>query len=384
MFRGRYFSALLGAIETFVPIGFFVYYLLSLGLDPLPNSVQAKLVSNDDAGMGIVTRIFGTVIINLVKFGGLAISTLAVAVMVIASLTLTTQNRTSIFVGALARAGAICVLAYNTYATVTYDKIDGVMVMVLIFGLVILALNLFRSLREHPENNGMIWFSLALAGAGIGHVFLAQTGWMERYEHYAISYLALGLVILAGLAPTARRLAATFAVVAIALTGARYVEKTALDYHWGSRAIHLQQFQMQRFAKEFLNKPVAVNDLGWVVWGNDNYVLDLFGLANHEARHLRLYENEQGWGGPLVKRHNVSVIMIYHNFVEDAVAPEWVPLGVLTMDNAKGFLGDDIVHFYASDYTEVPTAEAALREWVKTLLPDTCFRRADTPGCWTP
>ena len=47
-FRGRYFAAILGGVVAFVPIGLFVYYLLSLGLDPLPNSVQAKLVSNDD------------------------------------------------------------------------------------------------------------------------------------------------------------------------------------------------------------------------------------------------------------------------------------------------------------------------------------------------
>ena len=286
--------------------------------------------------------------------------------------------------GGVASAAGAGALAYITYDFDTYGSLVMPMVMVLLVGLLLLTLQLFRSLKEEPENTGLIWFALALAGAGGGHVLLAQTGWMERYEHYVITSLALGLVILAGLAPKMGRIAVVLAVVAIGVTGARYVEKTATKYHWGSRAIHLQQYQMQRFAKEFLDRNVAVNDLGWVVWGNDNYVLDLYGLANHEARHLRIFEPTPGWGGPLVERHDVSVIMIYHKFVEDAIAPEWVQLGKLVMNNARGFLGDDRVHFYAANFAEVPHAEAALREWNKTLLPDTCFVRTGDEKCWAP
>ena len=304
-FRGRYFAAILGGVVAFVPIGLFVYYLLSLGLDPLPNSVQAKLVSNDDAGISFLNRTFGTLIVNLSKFGGIAILTLTAAVLLCANLVLTGANRGTVMFGGVASAAGAGALAYITYDFDTYGSLVMPMVMVLLVGLLLLTLQLFRSLKEEPENTGLIWFALALAGAGGGHVLLAQTGWMERYEHYVITSLALGLVILAGLAPKMGRIAVVLAVVAIGVTGARYVEKTATKYHWGSRAIHLQQYQMQRFAKEFLDRNVAVNDLGWVVWGNDNYVLDLYGLANHEARHLRIFEPTPGWGGRLVEQRGV-------------------------------------------------------------------------------
>ena len=66
---------------------------------------------------------------------------------------------------------------------------------------------------------------------------------MERYEHYIVAALALGLVAVAGLAARRRRIAMTLATVAIVAAGANYTYKTAMKYPWGSRAIHLQPVQ---------------------------------------------------------------------------------------------------------------------------------------------
>ena len=63
-------AALVAAALAFVPVAIFVAYLLSLGLDPLPNSVQAKLVSNDDLDLGRFDRMVQTFVINLSKPGG--------------------------------------------------------------------------------------------------------------------------------------------------------------------------------------------------------------------------------------------------------------------------------------------------------------------------
>ena len=380
--RGRPFGALLGAILTFVPIGAFEWYLLSLGLDPLPNSVQAKLVSSDDAGISFMARTLGTVTINLTKFGGLSIAGLVASVLFVANLSATVPGRLISTVGFLAAIIGISGLGYAAFDLEGLNRFVGPSIAVLFAGLLVLAMGLYRSLRDGSGDKWHIWIALALAGACAGHVALAQTGWMERYEHYAIASLAMGLVILAGISVAGRRIAILVAIAAIGLSGARYAQKSAVQYHWGSRAIYLQQQHMQRFAKEFLDRNVAVNDLGWVAWANPNYVLDLYGLANAEARRLRIFAPEDGWGGSLVERHDVSVIMIYESFVGDAVAPDWVPLGKLVMRNARGFLGGAEVDFYAADFAEVPHAEAALREWKKTLLPDTCFVRHGEDKCW--
>ena len=41
--------------------------------------------------------------------------------------------------------------------------------------------------------------------------------------------------------------------------------------------------------------PVAVNDLGWVAWRNDEYVLDLWGLASLQALEARRTYVESAW-----------------------------------------------------------------------------------------
>ena len=51
-------------------------------------------------------------------------------------------------------------------------------------------------------------------------------------------------------------------------------------------SIHEQQHQMHRFATRYFPHPVAVNDLGWVAYDNDQRVLDLWGLGSEAARRL--------------------------------------------------------------------------------------------------
>ena len=315
--RTAYFAAALGLL----PVAAFVIYLLSLGLDPLPNSVQAKLVSNDDVEISRLRRIYSTIVINLTKSGGQGIAAISFAAL------------------------------------------------------------LLRSLSPQIRQTSWNWLALTILLAGVAHLLFGQVGWMERYEHYALASLGLGVLILAAQVERRKFIAQGLAIGSLFVAGWYYVQESVFEYHWGSRAIHNQQAQMSRFAKDHLNKNVAVNDLGWVSWGNQNYVLDLFGLANDEARELRIYDNSQGWGGPLVKRHNVSVIMIYDEMVGEAVAPEWVPLGKLVMRNPRGYLGAEEVLFFAANADEVADANAALAAWWPELPVDTCFVLIETGKC---
>ena len=73
--------------------------------------------------------------------------------------------------------------------------------------------------------------------------------------------------------------------------------------------------------------------------------------------------------------------MIYDKWLEDAVDPKWIPMGRLLFERGRGYLGDVKVTFYARTENELPHAEAALLEWEKTLVTDTCFVPMDQTRC---
>ena len=312
---GRVRLAALCAALALVPVAAFVWILTWLGLDPLPSSVQAKLATSGEESLSALQRISGTFLINVGKPGGL-----------------------------------------------------GILALVVVTAVLRLAAPALRQTR-------WTWLSATLIAAGLAHLAFGQIGWLERYEHYIIAALGTGVLILAPQAASPRVPAKALAVIAVILAGSFYAKETATFYYWGSRAIHLQQGQMAAFAQDHLDRNVAVNDLGRVVWGNRNYVLDLFGLSNAEARRLRLSDPAPGWGGPLIVAHDIAVIMIYDkaNMAGHSVAPEWVKLGKLVMFNAIGYLGAAEVDFYAADDAQVAHATQALRSWVETLPNDACF-----------
>jgi hypothetical protein len=318
---GRWRLAVIAAAVGLIPIALFMGFLVSLGLDPLPNSVQAKLVSDGEEAISRLHRVIGTFRINIAKPGGLAILALVVAAIAM------------------------------------------------------------RLLDETLRRSHLGWLALVILGAGLGHLLFAQIGWMERYEHYAIAALGLGVLILAARVTGARRLATTIAVLALLPAAWNYVPRTLKDYPWNSRAVYLQQAQMRAFAHDHLDRPIAVNDLGLAVWANPNSVLDLYGLANDQARRLRIFSPDPGWAGPLVQRHDVSVIMIYDSFVGVGISPDWVPLGKLVMLRARGYVGDAVVSFYAAAQSDVGAAQIALQSWAPTLPAEACFVYPDASDC---
>ncbi|MEO0992131.1 MAG: hypothetical protein AAFX00_14460, partial [Pseudomonadota bacterium] len=303
-------------------------FLMSLGLDPLPNSVQAKLGGAEFEEISRLQRFLETFLVNV--GGG----------------------------GASQKEGGQALL-----------------------GLVIAVL-MVRSLAPSLKGDRMQLLVLVVAGAGLGHLFLGQIGWMERYEHYALAALSVAVLALAASAKENRALALGIAVLPLAWSGLNYTQKSLFSYPWNARAIHFQQAQMARYAQDYAGVNVAVNDLGRVVWGNPNYVLDLWGLANHEARRIRLFEPTPGWAGPLVSEEDVRLIMIYDKWLgaeavetggADARSPDWVKLGSFQMRNARGFLGAGEVDVYAASEADVTHLVEAMRRFQPTMPEDTRF-----------
>ena len=173
--------------------------LVSLGLEPLPNSVMAKLAGGGQDGRFSLSSIPVKIIINLV-------SDKAVVLLVAAFVALAAWAKA----GKDARIARACLVA----AVFT----------------------------------------------GIGHLILGQFGWFNRYELYAISFV-FGLMVIAVfqtelLSSVRSILAVGMAYLAISYSGWLLV----YGVH-GPSGIYSQQRNMSVFVKEVYQKPVAVTTL---------------------------------------------------------------------------------------------------------------------------
>ena len=307
----------LAALATLPVIGLMVF-LTSLGLEPLPNSVTAKLPATHAENAGLLESVGSTLNRNAGQIGGRLVLALTLVTWLI--------------------------------ALVLYARGD--------------------------KARGLI--GLAVATAAFAHLAMASTGWLDRYENYlVVSLFGVLCLLVASLTPTAR-----WAVLGGALAGSLLTYAPKIDNNLaGLRAIHLQQAEMSRFAKDHLKAPVAVNDLGYVAWANPNYVLDLWGLASAEALRLRLSDAPDGWADPLADRYGVRAAMIYEDWLGPALGPDWVRMGRLVLLEHHGaLLGGDVVSFYARNAAEAAALQADLKDWAAGLPPGTGFAFDDWEG----
>ncbi len=301
----------LAFVLAILPIVAFCTFLVSLGLDPLPSSVQAKLIGAAQNEIHGVGRIIVTFIANVMKPGG----------------------------------------------TVLALSIGGLVIMRLMSG----------RLRNTPMQK--LW--AVLIAATMAHLMFGQIGGMDRYEHYILAVLAAGLLVL--LPQVVDRRGGIIAVVILLIPLGVYTRQIVVQFPVSARSIFLQQRQMAVFAKTYMQTPVALNDLGWVSWGNPDYILDLYGLGSTEALKLRVSNSKSGWAGPLAERHNVPFAMIYDEWMANAVGADWVRIGTFALNEKRGFVGSDKVVFYATSPAYVPQILEALHQWVPTLHPLTHF-----------
>jgi len=288
-----------------LPLVAFCWYLTTLGLDPFPNSIQAKLESNALVEMSRLTKLGIALMFNIAEWGGtlLLIGVVAVGMFV-----------------RMAPAGATKPL-------------------------------------------GLLLLGVCLAA--LAHLILGRIGWMNRYEIYAYVAVSAALMLAMGRWDASR--AAGAMLIWVVASGGYYVWDLSWRNITNTRAIYQQQAQMARFAQDYVQAPVAVNDLGWVAWGNDNYVLDLWGLANNEARRARIFDPVEGWAGILTEQRDVPLAMVYDHWIDEGLGTDWVPLGELVLPGYVAFLGGRAVRFYATSAAEVDRMNGHLENWVPTL-----------------
>ncbi|WP_430938562.1 hypothetical protein [Rhodovulum sp. YNF3179] len=219
------------------------------------------------------------------------------------------------------------------------------------------------------------------ASALLAHLALGKYGGIGRYESYgaAIAVILVTLVVREALSAPRLRHGVVFSLLVIC---AIPFSGTAVLVPAAARNIYDQQYQMHRFATEFFPERVAVNDLGWVSFENDTYVLDLHGLGSEVSR--RIQAETGGHTADtlrrLTERHDVEFVMIYDQWFEEVAEKPWCLVGVL--GTSAVIAAGSEVSIYVVDPAKMPEIQAALRDW-RSSLPETaglelfdCDRRA--------
>jgi hypothetical protein len=204
----------------------------------------------------------------------------------------------------------------------------------------------------------------------LAHLAAGAFGWFGRYEIYVLTLGGAAVLVLYAdffsrwLAGGTLAFAAgilIWLVIQIDYVLTAFLTPTAAS------EVYLQQFQMHRFAVEFWQKPIAVNDLGWVAYGNPNYVLDLDGLGSEAVRVARANAGpDNAWVGRLVQQHQIGLAMIYTSWFQTRPA-DWVEVATLSLDHSNVVARDRTVTFFATTRVARDELEDMLRRFAPTL-----------------
>jgi hypothetical protein len=195
------------------------------------------------------------------------------------------------------------------------------------------------------------------------HLLGGGYGFLGRYEAYAVTAMVIGLgSALSSILPRVGRQIAFMGIFFI--SSEIYVPTISLTPS-ASTTIYVQQYQMHRFATGFFPYPVALNDLGWMSYGNKAYILDLGGLASDT---IRVIHQRGTWTPEFIRdlalQKGIVYAMIYRSWMP-SIPSEWCLVGVLKTFNTVA--GGDKVSIYLTNPAYRQQMEAALDEWEKTL-----------------
>ncbi|MCY7295034.1 hypothetical protein [Alteromonas sp. a30] len=242
---------------------------------------------------------------------------------------------------------------------------------------------LFVSLDKTRENGVRLLSATLFLSCGL-HAVVGRYGWYDRYEIYIWASMLLTIVFLnlEALDKLSKKLGKFWATTWIGfgtLTICSSYILTGLSTPLAANNIYEQQYQMHRFVSEFYQEPVAVNDLGYVAYHNDKYVLDLWGLASVEALKLRQSQQQASWMAEIASKRHVKLVMLYEDWFQD-IPTQWKKLGELTLGGRRVTVSRPSVAFYITDCEFETSAQNALTEYIKTLPPKVSFTLTE-PRC---
>jgi hypothetical protein len=227
--------------------------------------------------------------------------------------------------------------------------------------LAILAIGLVYAVIKRTGRDRLI--ALGLLAVLVLAMMLGRMDSYARYEVYVLCALGLGLIHLLQAElriVLASRMRAVILGAGLCLLAAQLGPWVIASSLQAARNVERQQHQMHRFVAECWRKPVAVNDLGWVSFRNDAYVLDLWGLGSERARKAR-QAAEPGWMDALVRDKAVDVAMIYADWFPD-LPQGWTQVGMIIDEERQVTPYANAVQVYATRADAIPAIRDCLRQ----------------------
>ena len=205
------------------------------------------------------------------------------------------------------------------------------------------------------------------------HVIAGRYGGYHRYEIYILVFLLLISIYI--FSPSIKNFIKkkTSYSVQLLFVYASFTAFVGKPYIIGlvslplaSNNIYEQQYQMHRFAVEYYNKSVAVNDLGFVSYKNNNYVLDLIGLGSKKVFEYRTNGNGNDWMKKVCEETNIGLIMSYEHCL-GKIPDTWIKIGKLRLGKKQITPAGCEVVFYATSKEAFLEIVVALDQFIKTL-----------------
>lgn len=211
-------------------------------------------------------------------------------------------------------------------------------------------------------------------------LWAGRVGWY-RYEIYMLAFMSLMLVYLAGRLISARldrpgtlvQWAAVTIVLSIFILFSNFPYVMLLAYvPESSNNVYSQHYQLHRFVTEYHPGPAAANDIGYLTYQNDAYVLDLYGLASLDAYRYRMAGAPDNWMDTLAAAYDIDLVMIYEDWYPD-IPREWVKVGDMVYHGQKITMANPTVAFFATSPSARDEIEQDLKEFIPTLPQNTTF-----------
>jgi hypothetical protein len=254
----------------------------------------------------------------------------------------------------------------STWNAIQNSFSDGRGLVVLILSAALLCLGM----RKGTASSRIA--AMAIAGSGLLHVCFGSYGWYNRYECYIFAALLLGFIRIAAepgegiMKHWGRVEISAVSLFGLIISFPYLIGLFTIPF--ASNNIYDQQFQMHRFATQWWKKPVAVNDLGWVSYRNENYVLDLWGLGSSKALKARIEEHDYSWMARMANESGVGLAMVYESWVPGK-SVGWIKVGEIYLSRGLITPSDAKVTFYATAPSFVNEIESKLQDFKKSVPP---------------
>jgi hypothetical protein len=224
---------------------------------------------------------------------------------------------------------------------------------------------------KRPDWRLAFWLCAAISL----HLLVGKYGWFSRYEIYIVVTAAAGSCYLVR-API-RHVLRTRPVPLIVFTfvfglAVLFPNYIILTSHvvTATNNIYEQHYHMHRFLDEYYPHPVAVQDLGWPVYRNDQYVLDLGGLASLPL--LTSYKERYGrdWLEAITQDKQIELLLLYGDTPQRSLPEGWQRVAELTLSRKRITPFDETVAFYATNAATAERLRPRLQSFQATLEPE--------------